>query len=375
MVVNFGKRVKFDILIPEDIIKISNIFKNYEFQLLIIGGAVRDSLLNITPKDYDLVTDAIPDKVEEIMKTAGIKTIPTGKAFGVINVFIGKNEYEIATMRADVGSDGRRPNSVIFSDINTDSQRRDYSCNALYYDLVNKEIIDLVGGIEDIKNGIIRTVGLPEDRFKEDKLRVMRGIRLSARFGSNLDPAIDTALQKDASLCGISGERIRDEFIKGIISAKSVKKFLQMIDKYKLFDWIFPGLNIDKNFIEDKDPIIVIAGILKNNSPDTLGKKLNGLKYSAEEVKAITFLVALLKLSIDTSVMLKKTQKHAGVIPEQMKDFGEHEGIDMKLLDAFIKFELSVTGPEIMNKLNIKPGPELGKAIHEMETDNFKKLL
>lgn len=119
----------------------------------------------------------------------------------------------------------------------------------------------------------------------------------------------------------------------------------------------------------------MLATLLKNNSLDTLGKKLNGLKYSADEVKAVTFLIGLLKLSPETAVTLKKAQKHSGVTPEQMKEFGKIEGINSKLLDAFIQFELSVSGPELMDKMNLKPGPELGQAIQKVETDNFKKLL
>jgi len=282
---------------------------------------------------------------------------------------------EFVNFKNTLKGGGRRPDAVEFTNIEGDVSRRDLTINALFYDIDTFEIVDLVGGVQDLKNGIVRTVGAAEDRFGEDRLRILRAIRFSGRFGSDLDPAVDAALQKDASLKDISGERIRDEFIKGITSAKSVKKFLSMIDKYNLFDWIFTGLNVDKNFIEVKDPIIVIAAILKNNNVESLGKKLNGLKYSAEEVKAITFLVALLKLSVDTAVVLKRAQKHSGVTLEQMKDFGKREGIDMKLLDAFIKFELTVTGPEVMDKLNLKPGPELGKAIHSIETDNFKKSL
>lgn len=272
-------------------------------------------------------------------------------------------------------SGGRRPDAVSFTNIEGDVKRRDLTMNALFYDIDTFEIVDLVGGVNDLKNGIVRTVGSPDDRFGEDRLRILRAIRFAGRFGSDLDPATDAALQKDSSLKDISGERIRDEFIKGIKSAKSVKKFLQLIDKYKLFDWVFNDLSIDKNFVEEQDPILVIASILKNNNLDSLGKKLNGLKYSIEEIKAITFLIALQKLSIDTAVTLKKAQKHAGVTPEQIKKFGKREGIDVKLLDAFIKFELSVTGPEVMDKLNLTAGPELGKAIQKIETDNFKKSL
>lgn len=369
------QRIKFDLPIPSDIQQIKDVFKENGFKLYVVGGAVRDALLGKTPKDYDLATDAVPDKVEEIMAKANFKTLPTGKAFGVINVFTSEGEYEIATFREDL-SGGRRPDAVSFTDIEGDVKRRDLTINALFYDIDTHEIVDLVGGVEDLKNGIVRTVGAPEDRFGEDRLRILRAIRFAGRFGNQLDPSTDAALQKDASLEGISGERIRDEFIKGIQSAKSQKSFFQMLDKYKLFDWIFKGLDVNREaFSNGDDYILLLARLLKNNNLDVLRKKLNELKYSAEEVKAIAFLIAMLKLDVDTAVTLKKAEQHAGVSPDQIKKFGKLEGVDPKILDAFEKFRLTVSGPEVMDKMGLKPGPEVGKAIHKLETDNFKKLL
>ena len=448
------QRIKFDLPIPSDIQQIKDVFKQNGFKLYVVGGAVRDALLGKTPKDYDLATDAVPDKVEEIMTKANFKTLPTGKAFGVINVFTSEGEYEIATFREDQynapkklemainidnlsmldflsylkinnlvtdefsdwydnyflkweegefeeydnwtdlakdkipvifdgfiknktqNNGGRRPDAVSFTDIEGDVKRRDLTINALFYDIDTHEIVDLVGGVEDLKNGIVRTVGTPEDRFGEDRLRILRAIRFAGRFGNQLDPLTDAALQKDASLEGISGERIRDEFIKGIQSAKSQKSFFQMLDKYKLFDWIFKGLDVNREaFSNGDDYILLLARLLKNNNLDVLRKKLNELKYSAEEVKAIAFLIAMLKLDVDTAVTLKKAEQHAGVSPDQIKKFGKLEGVDPKLLDAFEKFRLTVSGPEVMDKMGLKPGPEVGKAIHKLETDNFKKLL
>ena len=375
------ERIKFYLPIPSDIQEIKDVFKKNGFKLYVVGGAVRDALLQKPIKDYDLVTDAVPDKVEEIMNDSDIKTLPTGKAFGVINVFTDQGEYEIATMRKDIGSDGRRPDSVEFTDINQDVLRRDLTINALFYDIDTHEIVDLVGGVQDIKNGIVRTVGAPEDRFGEDRLRILRAIRFSGRFGNELDPATDSALQKDASLEGISGERIRDEFIKGLNSAKSQKDFLELLDKYNLFDWIFKGLDVDMGFVNrlggynHDDYIVLLARLLKKNNLDLLKKKLNELKYSVEEVKTITFLIAMLKLDVDTAVTLKRAEKNSGVTPDQIRDFCGKENVSSQLLDAFEEFRLTVSGQEVMDDLGLKPGPELGKAIQKIETDNFEKLL
>jgi len=275
-------------------------------------------------------------------------------------------------------SGGRRPDAVSFTNIEGDVKRRDLTINALFYDIDTHEIVDLVGGVNDLKNGVVKTVGAPEDRFGEDRLRIMRAIRFAGRFGSQLDPATDAALKKDASLEGISGERIRDEFIKGLQSAKSQKHFLELIEKYGLFQWIFKGLSVDKSVISksDKDDyVVLLARLLKGNSIESLKKTLNALKYTIEEVKAITFLVGLTKLSVDTAVTLKRAEQHSGVTPDQIKAFAKEEGLDAKLIEAFLKFRLTVSGQEVMDKFNLKPSKEVGDKVHQIETDNFKKLV
>lgn len=367
-------RIPFDFVLPKDIIQIKDVFKKNGYSLYVVGGAVRDAILGKQPKDFDLATNAIPDTVEEIMNKAGFRTLPTGKAFGVINVFTDSGEYEIATFREDVGS-GRRPDAVQFTDIETDVKRRDLTINALFYDIDKKEIVDLVGGVEDLNKGIVKTVGSPQERFGEDRLRILRAIRFAARFGSNLDSEVDQALKKDSSLEGISGERIRDEFIKGIISAKSTTQFMGMIEKYRLFDWIFKDLKTSKKFISDKDPILVIASLLKDNDPIVLSKKLNDLKYTVDEIKNIVFLINMLKLTPETAVLLKRAQKNTSLSDEQIKTFGKFIGLNTKLLDAFIRFKLTVSGEDLMKQFNLKQGKELGDAINKAEYENFKKLI
>lgn len=174
------ERIKFDFQIPSDIIEIQKVFTKNGYKLYVVGGAVRDALLQKIPKDFDLATDAIPDKVEEMMQDAGFRTLPTGKAFGVINVFTDQGEYEVATFRSD--GIGRKPEVKIGASIESDAARRDLRINALYYDIDNKEIIDLVGGLDDLKNNNIQMVGDPQKRFEEDPLRILRFFRFFSRF-------------------------------------------------------------------------------------------------------------------------------------------------------------------------------------------------
>jgi tRNA nucleotidyltransferase/poly(A) polymerase len=175
------QRIKFSMNIPEDIQQIKDAFKKNGYKLYVVGGAVRDALLGKSPKDFDLATDAVPDKVEEIMKEAGLRTLPTGKAFGVINVFTDQGEYEIATFREDT-TKGRNPEVKLGATIESDAARRDLRINALYYDLDTNEIIDLVGGVDDLKNGEINMVGNAQERFEEDPLRILRFFRFFSRF-------------------------------------------------------------------------------------------------------------------------------------------------------------------------------------------------
>lgn len=370
------KRIQFKLEIPNDIKNINQVFKENGFKLFIVGGAVRDALLGETQKDFDLATDAIPDKVEEMMHASGFVTIATGKAFGVINVFTESGEFEIATFRSDSKeSDGRRPDSVTFTTIEGDVLRRDLTINALFFDLDTSEVVDMVGGVEDLKNGIIRTVGDASERFEEDRLRVLRAIRFAARFEGKLSTDIKISLIQDNNLNGISAERIRDEFLKGIKSAKSVIEFMELLDGFELFDWIFPRMVINKKFIEDKDHIVVLATLLKNNDLSNLKKDLNRLTYSTAEIKAIEFLTSLHMLDIDTAVQFKNSFKSSGVSSDQLRNFGSRECIPSQLLDAFEEFELSVDGVDVMKEFNLKPSKELGDKIRELETNNFKKLL
>ena len=370
------KRVKFDVPIPNDIIGMKDVFKKNGHKLYVVGGAVRDALLGKTPKDYDLATDATPDKVELMMDKAGYRTLPTGKAFGVINVFTDDDEYEIATFRKDL-SGGRRPDAVEFTTIDQDVKRRDLTINALFYDIDTGEVVDLVGGIDDIKGGIVRTVGSPEERFGEDRLRILRALRFAGRFGSDLEPNVDAALKKDSSLEGISKERIRDEFIKGLKTSKSAKYFLGLVDKYNMWGEIFPGLTINKKYIDDKDAIINLATLLKDNDISNLRGILNKLAYSNDEIKNIQFLVSLNDFEADDIYKYKKDQRGITLTDKQILDYAKHNGLDGKLIDALLKFNLSVKGGEAMQRygLTAKDKSKIGQAIKDLESEKFKELL
>ncbi len=371
------QRIKFNISVPKDITLIKEVFKKHGHKVFLVGGSVRDAVLGKTPKDWDLATDAVPDKVIEMLRGQFFvhNILETGKSFGVVNVITETDEFEIATFRSDSkDGDGRRPDSVQFTDIETDVKRRDLTINALFFDIDTNEIVDLVGGLSDIKNGVVRTVGSAEDRFDEDRLRILRAIRFAARFGSGLDPEVEKALQNDSSLEKISNERIRDEFLKGIKSVKSVKHFLEMLDKFDLFKWIFKGMNVNKAFVEERDPLVLISFLLSPNSVSDVQSGLHKMTYTINEIRLVSFLVSLGQLTPEHSFSIKKAQALSAASDEQIRKSGNQFKINTKLLDTFINFKLSVSGQDVMNS-GIKAGPEIGKEIQRLEIEKFKDSL
>ncbi len=154
------------------------------FEAYWAGGCVRDELLGRRPKDYDVATAATPPQIRALFGNQ--RTLPLGAAFGVITVLGPRpaGMIEVATFRQEAGySDGRHPDQVTFSSAREDAARRDFTINGMFFDPVNRKVIDFVGGQEDLHNGLIRAIGSPRLRFGEDKLRMLRAVRFTAAFG------------------------------------------------------------------------------------------------------------------------------------------------------------------------------------------------
>jgi putative nucleotidyltransferase with HDIG domain len=177
-----------------------------------VGGSVRDFLLGREPGDYDIVTSALPEQIEEIFK----HTIAVGRKFGVIVVLEDGHQFQVATFRAEADyQDGRHPEHVRFGDAKADAERRDFTVNGLFFDPVRQQLHDWVGGEKDLRAGIIRTIGPPGERFAEDHLRLLRAVRLATQLGFEIEPETFRAIQANAAkITLISAERIRDELIK-----------------------------------------------------------------------------------------------------------------------------------------------------------------
>jgi poly(A) polymerase len=180
------------------------------FQALWAGGCVRDQILGLTPKDYDVATDARPEKIQELFR----RTVAIGASFGVVEV-LGPPplRVQVATFRSDVSySDGRHPDAVVFASAREDALRRDFTINGMFFDPLENQVIDYVAGQEDLRARLLRAIGDPAERFAEDKLRLLRAVRFATQFELALDPATEAALRAMAGqISVVSAERIAEE--------------------------------------------------------------------------------------------------------------------------------------------------------------------
>jgi poly(A) polymerase len=208
-------------------------------EALLAGGCVRDMLLGRPSSDYDVATDATPQRVRELFR----RVLLLGAKFGVAVVLRGEEQVEVATFRCDVSySDGRRPDEVRFSSPRQDALRRDFTINGMFYDPLGDEVIDYVGGREDLQRRVVRTIGEPDRRFEEDYLRMIRAVRFTARLGFVLDPATARAIERHAGrIAEISGERVLDELSK-MLSHASAGQSAEMLGSLGLARAILPEL-------------------------------------------------------------------------------------------------------------------------------------
>ena len=246
-------------MLKEFAISIVRKLRDAGYQAYLVGGCVRDLLLGREPADYDVATDARPDEVARIFP----ETYAVGAQFGVVLVPVPVpsaspvvpssdpdhreqegNAVEVATFRSDIGhSDGRHPDQVRYSqNARADVERRDFTINGLLLDPIKNEVLDFVGGRKDLEGGIIRTIGDPERRFGEDKLRMLRAIRFATRFDYRIEPGTFTAIQKLASqIHQVSPQRVRDELTRMLTEGHAQKAFL-LLDETGLLHQVLPEI-------------------------------------------------------------------------------------------------------------------------------------
>ncbi len=220
------------------------------FEALFAGGCVRDRLLGLAPHDYDVATNARPEQVQALFP----RTVPVGAQFGVILVIEQGEEIQVATFRGDGAYlDGRHPESVVYTDAKGDAIRRDFTVNGLFLDPIKEEILDFVGGREDLDGRLLRAIGNPSERFAEDKLRMLRAVRFATTLGFTIDPATWEAVKCHATeIHVVSAERIRDEFCKILLSPNRLRGF-DLLDESGLLCEILPEMEALKGCDQPPD--------------------------------------------------------------------------------------------------------------------------
>lgn len=264
--------------IPLEVKDILNTFHNNGYEAFIVGGCVRDHMLGIVPKDYDITTNALPEEIITLFP----KTIPTGIKHGTITVMVNNNAYEVTTYRIDGDyKDNRHPEEVKFvTNIKEDLSRRDFTINALAYN-EQHGLKDFFNGQQDLKNKIIRSVGISDKRFNEDALRMLRAIRFSCQLDFQIHVDTLDSIKNNFSLIkNISIERIRDEFSKILLSS-SPSKGLLLLETTGILKLILPELQSCVGFDQktpyhDKDVFMHALSVV-DKTPSILHLRLAAL--------------------------------------------------------------------------------------------------
>jgi tRNA nucleotidyltransferase/poly(A) polymerase len=371
-------------IIPDSVKELHKLFQGKGRKLYLVGGSVRDFLTGDKPKDFDLATDALPDEVLDIVD-GKFRTNLQGKAFGVVVVYTKEvpEGMEIATFREDV-SKGRNPEVKLGVTIEDDVKRRDLTYNSLFYDLDTRQIVDLVGGKEDLQSGITRMVGDPIERFDEDSLRILRAFRFASRYEHPLHKDTESAIEKRKQLQNIdpetgemkriSQERVWEEMKKAWKQARDYKYYLNFFTKFDMWDEVFPGSDINTDLVDSKDFVVVIANLFKNESLSGLERKLvQEYKIEHETATKVVFLVSLLSFKVEDVFDIYKKRQQCAISDETILEWLKVEGINDDSLIKFVEYRPSVSAQELMSQ-GFK-GKDLGDEIKRLEVEKFKEML
>lgn len=358
------------------------------FEAYFAGGWVRDFLLNLPSEDLDIATSASPEQVIALFD----KTICVGQAFGSIVVVLENHCFEVSTFRQDLDyKDGRHPSSVQFCTAKEDALRRDFTINGMFYDPLKDQILDFVQGQEDLKKKQIKAIGEPKQRFEEDRLRMLRALRFSLKFGFTIDPKTYEAIQTFASQLrpSVSVERIWQELVKMVYldPLKTLNLLFDTTLYSSIFSSPFPSLNEAKklvrlwNIFPKIDLIVLLHQLLKSLSLQVQLDALNEFKVSNRQKRLLEKLVfwethslesdfdyVLFLADPDYDYLVQNTLIHLTKVSSQ--DWLCHLKVKEKSLSPHIKRmrenKTLITGPFLL-KEGISPGPKMGLLIQKGE--------
>lgn len=244
--------------------------KNAGFQAYLVGGGVRDLLLGREPKDFDIATDALPEQVRKLFRNCRL----IGRRFRLAHIIFGREIIEVATFRAQAGDDGeggieqeengRLLRDNVYGNLEQDAWRRDFTINALYYNIEDFSVVDYTGGMDDIEAGLLRVIGDPEQRFREDPVRMLRAVRFAAKIGFRIDPASEAKLYELGHLLqGIPAARLFDEVLKLFLGGHALQTF-ELLRHYDLFEHLFPATEAALAQEENHFPLTLVTRALAN---------------------------------------------------------------------------------------------------------------
>lgn len=277
----------------------------HNFQAYYVGGSVRDYIMNKSIHDIDITTSATPDEIESVFE----KTIPIGKEHGTVNVVYQGEQYEVTTFRAEGEYiDHRRPNEVYFvRNLFEDVKRRDFTMNAIAMDM-QYQIHDYFNGRQDIADKIIKTVGNPSERFNEDALRIIRGLRFQSQLGFQLDTDTFNAMEQHISdISHLSIERVVVE-LKKLMLGKAIKQSFNNLKQFQAFSYMpfFKHFDLSKIIIEQPMPLTVFIALLKVQQYD-MTSNISDLKMSNQEKRYINKIIQIIEdiPKVQTKLQLK----------------------------------------------------------------------
>ncbi len=352
------------------------------FQAVLAGGCVRDAVLGVNPKDLDMATSAPPDTVERLFRA----TLAVGKAFGTIVVVENGYNFEVTTFRSEGPYlDGRHPSSVSFSGMEEDAKRRDFTINAMFYDPAEFLLFDYHGGETDIQARLIRTVGMPQERFSEDRLRMLRAVRFVSQLGFRIHPDTLTAIQSQAaSIQGVSAERVLNE-MQRLLGSPHLREGIRELIRSRMHLQVWPEL--EKLEVEKLDAFLSFLSwenafaavhLMLRADPEP---RLRAWKASRESLKKVTTQIKAAETLVnERSSRAERIQALGG--PEFAHTLVLASGLlslknDQNKLDDWVKEYLEVAGPngelpkplltgDDLTRAGVPPSQRMGEILRQI---------
>ena len=384
------------------------------YEALWAGGCVRDQLLGVDPKDYDVATNATPQQVIDLFGKR--RTVPVGVSFGVVMV-LGPNkacgQVEVATFRADGQYlDGRRPSEVTFCSAEEDAKRRDFTINGMFYDPVADRVLDYVGGRKDLEAGIIRAIGDATARYTEDKLRTLRAVRFSATYDFQLEDSTAAAIRTlRADLKQVSAERIAQE-LRRMLAHSSRAVSVRNLHDVGLLEVIFPSLfesGFDPTLLDSicqildalqearfEPSLVVLLSSLYDAEPEMSDRRTAGIRAECRKLKLSNEETSCIAWLADNAVIFQR----AGELPLHVIKPLLADARRLLLLDVLqaganeeavaaarsLNDYLTKTSAEVLNppplidgedlmRENVEPGPEFKRILTTIRQEQLDELL